>query len=65
MTSITVYDGNNSIGGTKIYVEENGSGVFLDFGANFTEYDKFLDTYLQPRVPRVIYDYWELNFIPQ
>ena len=43
MTSITVYDGNNTIGGTKIYVEENGSGVFLDFGANFTDYDKFLD----------------------
>ena len=54
MTSITVYDGNNTIGGNKIYVAEKGSGVFLDFGANFTDYDKFLDTYLQPRIPRGI-----------
>jgi len=34
MTEITVYDGNDTSGGNKIYVEENGEGVFLDFGAN-------------------------------
>ncbi len=54
MTSITVYDGNNTIGGAKIYVEERECGVFLDFGANFTEYDKFLNIYLQPRTSRGI-----------
>ena len=35
MTSITIYDGNDTIGGSKIYVEQNGEGVFLDFGTNF------------------------------
>jgi len=38
MTSITVYNGNDTIGGNKIYVEENGKGLFLDFGANLQKY---------------------------
>ena len=32
MTSITIYDGANTIGGTKIFIEEKGKGIFLDFG---------------------------------
>jgi len=35
MVSLTVYDGANGIGGNKLYLEENGKGVFLDFGKNF------------------------------
>ena len=35
MTSIQIFDGSNTIGGTKIYIEEKGEGVFLDFGMNF------------------------------
>ncbi len=35
MTSITIYDGSNTIGGNKIYLEESGEGIFLDFGMNF------------------------------
>jgi ribonuclease J len=35
MTSITIYDGAESIGDNKIHVEEGGRGVFLDFGKNF------------------------------
>jgi len=29
MTEIAVYDGNDTIGGNKIYVDENGKEVFL------------------------------------
>ena len=35
---ITVYDGAETIGGNKIHVEENGRGIFLDFGMNFAKY---------------------------
>ena len=35
MVSLTVYDGAYGIGGNKLYLEENGNGVFLDFGKNF------------------------------
>jgi len=34
MASITVYDGANTIGGNKIYVEDKGRGLFLDFCMN-------------------------------
>ncbi len=64
MTKITIYDGNNTIGGTKIYVEENKEGIFLDFGRNFHEYDKFFQPFIQPRANRGIHDLWHLNLIP-
>jgi len=41
MTSITVFDGVKTIGGNKIFVEENRKGVFLDFGINFKPYNHF------------------------
>jgi len=49
MTFITVYDGAESIGGNKIYVEESGRGVFLDFGTNFNTTAKFFSDFLQNR----------------
>jgi len=60
MTEITVYDANDTISGNKIYVEENGEGVFLDFGANLHNYDKFYKWPDQPRGIRGIYDFmWQ------
>jgi len=35
---ITVFDGADTIGGTKIHVEEGENGLFLDFGMNFAKY---------------------------
>ncbi|MFX1344101.1 MAG: MBL fold metallo-hydrolase [Promethearchaeota archaeon] len=64
MTSITIYDGNDTIGGNKIYVEEEGEGVFLDFGTNFSNFDNFYKWPKGPRAHRGIYDYWMLNLIP-
>ncbi len=65
MTSITIYDGNNTIGGTKIYVEENGSRVFLDFGTNSTEHDKYFNKFLRLRQSRGIHNYIEMDFLPR
>jgi hypothetical protein len=30
-----VFDAAYGMGGNKLYLEENGNGVFLDFGKNF------------------------------
>ncbi len=65
MTSITVYDGTNTIGGNKIYLEENGKGLFLDFGMNFKKYGDFFQEFISPRKPRGIHDLIQLNLIPK
>jgi ribonuclease J len=46
MVSITVNDGAKGIGENKIFVEENGEGVFLDFGKNFSKYGQFYEEFL-------------------
>jgi ribonuclease J len=65
MTSITVYDGAESIGGNKIYVGESGKGVFLDFGKNFGKYAQYYEEYLKNRDTRGIHDLLYLNLIPK
>ena len=65
MTSITVFDGVKTIGGNKIFVEQNGTGVFLDFGMNFKKYQHFYQEFLKERSSRGIYDLLHLNLIPK
>ena len=65
MGSITIYDGANTIGGTKIYLEQGGDGIFLDFGMNFKTYGKYFQQYLRPRTSRGIYDLISLGLIPK
>ena len=65
MTSITVYDGANTIGGNKIFVEENGKGIFLDFGMNFKKYHYYFQEFLKERSSRGIYDLIHLDLIPK
>ena len=65
MTSITVYDGTNTIGGSKIFLEENGKGVFLDFGMNFKKYHYYFQEFLKDRSARGIYDLIHLALIPK
>ncbi|TXT58195.1 MAG: hypothetical protein BAJALOKI2v1_420017 [Promethearchaeota archaeon] len=65
MTSITIYDGLRTIGGNKIYVEENEEGLFLDFGLNFAKEGKFFQEYLKFRSSRGIYDLIKLGLLPK
>jgi ribonuclease J len=62
---ITVYDGAETIGGNKIYVEESGRGVFLDFGMNFAKYNQYFAEFLSERSTRGIHDLIHLNLIPR
>ncbi len=65
MTAITVYDGAATVGGNKIYVEENNRGIFLDFGTNFAKYKVYFQEFLFGRSIRGIYDLISLNLIPK
>ena len=49
---ITIYDGYGTIGGNKIHIEENGEGIFLDFGMNFSKYGKYYEEFLTERTSR-------------
>ena len=62
---ITVYDGATTIGGNKIYIEEKGKGVFLDFGMNFARYGRYFAEFLNERSVRGIHDLVHLNLIPK
>lgn len=65
MTSITVYDEALTIGGNKIYVENDGQGVFLDFDLNFAKYGRFFQEFLTERTTRGIHDLIQLGLIPK
>jgi ribonuclease J len=65
MASITVYDGAETIGGNKIYVEEKGRGIFFDFGMNFALNNTYFDEFLRERDTRGIHDLLCLNMIPK
>ncbi|MEM3928557.1 MAG: ribonuclease J [Archaeoglobaceae archaeon] len=62
---ITIFDGADTIGGNKIYVEENDRGVFLDFGMNFARYSKYFEEFLRERSVRGIHDPLHLGLIPR
>ena len=68
MVSIQVFDGLNTIGGSKIFVEydsKNKRGVFLDFGINFARNNIYFQHFLNARTGRGIYDFLSLNLIPK
>jgi ribonuclease J len=64
MVSVTVYDGGDTIGGNKIFVED-GAGVFLDFGMNFAKHGIFFQEFLLERRNRGIHDLAHLGLVPK
>ncbi|KUJ98504.1 MAG: Metallo-beta-lactamase, partial [Thermococcales archaeon 44_46] len=62
---ITIYDGATTIGGSKIHIQENGNGLFLDFGMNFAKYSHYYQEFISERPSRGIHDLWRLNLIPR
>ncbi|MFX1281231.1 MAG: MBL fold metallo-hydrolase [Promethearchaeota archaeon] len=65
MTFVTVYDGAKTIGGNKIYINENQKGIFLDFGLNFKKYGLYFQEFLSSRGNRGIHDLIHLDLIPK
>ena len=56
--SITVWDGHESIGGTKVLLESGGQRLFLDFGTNYKTTGRYYEEFLKPRSARGIVDYF-------
>ncbi|MBC7108738.1 MAG: MBL fold metallo-hydrolase [Methanomassiliicoccales archaeon] len=63
--SITIYDGCQSIGGNKIYLEFDGHGIFFDFGINYKKLGGFCEEFLTPRAGRGIHDYLHIGQLPR
>jgi len=62
--NLKFYGGINTIGGNKILLEDSDTRLFLDFGMNYSEYGKYFEEYMKPRVGNGITDFVELNLIP-
>ncbi len=62
---LTILDGQQSIGGTKILFEQGPTGVLLDFGTNYQKMSRFFEEYLQPRPARGLVDPIELGLLPR
>lgn len=65
IVSLTVFDGAMGIGGNKLYLEDKGKGVFLDFGKNFGKYGAFYEEFLKNRDTRGIHDLMQLDLLPK
>lgn len=57
-------DGANTIGGSKILVEDDDFKVMLDFGTNFHELNKYYEEYIKPRSTCGILDFIEMGILP-
>ena len=64
MTSLTFYGGVNEIGGNKILLESAKAKIWLDFGLNFGQMQRFYDDFMQPRGVNGIGDFIEMGLVP-
>src|SRR2546425_4416334 len=62
---LLLLEGANSIGGTKIYLEEKDVGVLMDFGINYAQWGLFFEEFLRPRAGRGLDDLWKMRLIPR
>lgn len=63
-SSITVFDGHDSVGGTKILLSHGEERVLLDFGTNYKRMGSYFEEYLNPRLSRGITDLLALQLLP-
>lgn len=63
---LIVFDGAGCIGGNKIYLSTEETGIFLDFGMNFSETGRYFEEFLTPRLStHGIYDLLNLGLVPK
>ena len=61
---LKIYDGAESIGGSKIYLRDENHGIFLDFGLNFNIMGKYFKEFISMRAIRGLNDPIEMNLLP-
>jgi ribonuclease J len=62
---LTVFDGSDAIGGTKILFEQGDARILLDFGTNYQKMSRYYEEFLKPRSSRGLVDYLELGLLPR
>jgi ribonuclease J len=65
MGQLTVFDGHETVGGTKIVLSDSDTDLVLDFGLNYARMNQFYEEYLQPRSSRGIVDYIAMELLPR
>ena len=63
-TVITVYDGANTIGGNKIFLEDGDTAVFIDFGTPFHTRGLYFEEFMQPRSRTGLLDLIQMGLLP-
>ncbi|HDP96304.1 MAG TPA: MBL fold metallo-hydrolase [Euryarchaeota archaeon] len=56
--------GCNTIGGSKILLEFDGSRVLLDFGINYSQLNRYYEEFLKPRTTAGLMDHVVMGLIP-
>ncbi|MCI4323705.1 MAG: MBL fold metallo-hydrolase [Thermoplasmata archaeon] len=63
--SVTVLDGHDCIGGTKILVSSGSSRVLMDFGTNYKRFQRYYEEFVRPRPGRGLVDLLALGILPR
>ena len=61
---LKIYDGAETIGGSKIYLRDGEHGIFLDFGLNFATMGKYFKEFIAMRAIRGLNDPLEMGLLP-
>jgi len=64
MVKLTFYGGVNEIGGNKIFLEDEDTKLFFDFGFSFSSAKKYFSEFLRPRACSGLDDYFEFGLLP-
>ncbi len=62
---LTVFDGHDTIGGTKIRLEQGAVELLLDFGTNYRRMNQLYEEFVQPRPARGLVDWVETGLLPK
>jgi ribonuclease J len=62
---LIILDGAEAIGGTKLYLQSEGTGLLLDFGINYKRWGLYYEEYLKPRAARGLLDLLALGLAPR
>ena len=64
MGALTVFDGHDSIGGTKMLLTEGDTRLLLDFGTNYRRMGQYYEEFVKPRPTRGLVDYLAVGLLP-
>lgn len=64
MARITVWDGADTVGGTKILLQDEELILWLDFGNNLSRQMSYYEEYMKPQTSRGLYELLAMELLP-